>query len=118
MPGNLWACSNHHVILIYSPPQVMLLAINLHEYFIDEKGVAVTPVSTLQAPGKCASKLDAPEADGFITDCDASFGEDIFNIPLAELESIVEPDCAGNAIWRKSVALVCIHAPILAISAS
>jgi len=42
----------------------------------------------------------------------------IFNIPMAEIESVVEPDNAGNDIWRKPMALVGIHVPILAIWAS
>jgi len=33
---------------------------------------------------------------------------------VAEIEAIVQPDCVGDYIGRKSVAFVCIHTPILA----
>ncbi|MFT4520238.1 MAG: hypothetical protein ACI9JM_002639 [Halioglobus sp.] len=35
---------------------------------------------------------------------------------VAQIETIVEPDCVGNDIWRESVVLVCVHGPILSIS--
>jgi hypothetical protein len=41
----------------------------------------------------------------------------IFNIAMAEIESIAEPDCVADDIWRESVALVGIHQPILLILA-
>ena len=34
---------------------------------------------------------------------------------MAQIESIVEPDCIGDDVGWESVALVCIHAPILSI---
>jgi hypothetical protein len=44
--------------------------------------------------------------------------QEIFDIPVAEVESIVEPDGVGNDIRRESVALICSHRPILAILAN
>jgi hypothetical protein len=34
---------------------------------------------------------------------------------VAEIESVVEPDGVRNDIWRESVALICIHQPIVSI---
>jgi hypothetical protein len=33
------------------------------------------------------------------------------------IEAIVQPDGAGNNVRRESVAFICVHRPILAISA-
>jgi hypothetical protein len=41
----------------------VLLAIDLYEYFIDEEGIAVASVLSLQSPGIETAKLDAPQAD-------------------------------------------------------
>jgi hypothetical protein len=37
---------------------------------------------------------------------------------LAEIESVIEPNGIGNHMWRESVTLISIQAPILPISAS
>ena len=37
---------------------------------------------------------------------------------MAEIEAIVEPDGIADDIGRESVAFVCVHPPILSISAS
>jgi hypothetical protein len=48
---------------------------------------------------------------------DAAFSQEIFDIPVTQIETIVEPDCMGDDIRRESVALVCVHGPILLRSA-
>ena len=100
--------------LIGSPPQIMLLAIDLHEDFIDVECVAVALVSALQSTGVIGPKLDAPESDGLMADCDTTFGQDIFDITVAQIESVVEPDSMTDDIWRKSMANVSIRGQILA----
>jgi hypothetical protein len=37
---------------------------------------------------------------------------------VAEIEAIVEPDGVGNNFWREAMAFICIHWPIVQISAS
>ena len=88
------------------------------ENFIDIEGIAKAAMFTLQPPGELGSKLDAPEADGLVADCDTSFSQEIFNIAMAEIESVVEPDCVGNNVGWESVAFVSVHGPILPKSAS
>ena len=61
--------------------------------------------------------LWVPEADRFASDSDSSLSQEIFNIAVAQVEAVVEPDCITDDIGWESVALVSIHAPILAISA-
>ena len=96
----------------------MLFTIYLDEDFIDVEGVAIASVFSLQSPGVNGSKLDAPEADCFSGYGDAPFGEQVFYISMAEVESEVEPDRIGNDVRRKTVALVCIQLPSLAVLAS
>jgi hypothetical protein len=38
---------NHFAILVNGPPKVMLLAVDLYEYFINEEGIAVSSVRSL-----------------------------------------------------------------------
>jgi len=103
--------------LIHGPPKIVLLAVDLDEDFIDVEGVAVSTMLSFQAACINGSEFVAPEPDRFAADIDASFSEKIFNVSVAETESIVEPDCVGDDVRRKSVAFISIHEPILAISA-
>jgi hypothetical protein len=92
-----------------------LLAAYLHEYFVDVEGVTESSVSLLQSTCVFGSEFDAPETDRFPSDYDPAFSQEIFDIPVAKVEAIVEPDSIGNDIRRESVAFVGIHAPTLAI---
>ena len=46
-----------------------------------------------------------------------SLGEQVLHISMAEIESVVEPDCAADDVRRKSVALIGIHRLVLAVTA-
>lgn len=94
----------------------MLLAIDLHKDFIDEEGVAITSMVPLQSSSVDCSEFDAPQADRFVADGDTALCEMIFDISVAQVESIAEPDGVTDDIWRESVALIPIHSPILAIT--
>jgi hypothetical protein len=54
----------------------------------------------------------------FAADGDASFGEKVFYISMSEIESVVEPNCVADDVRREPVAFICIHWPILAVTAS
>jgi hypothetical protein len=94
----------------------MLLSVNLYEDLVDEKRVTVASVLSLQSACIDGSELDAPETDCFATNCDASFSEQVFDISMAEVESVVEPDGVRNDVGRESMAFICVHLPILTIS--
>jgi hypothetical protein len=84
-----------------------------HEDFINEEGVAIASLAPLQSTSKNGSELDTPEANRLAADGDASFSHEIFDIPMAEVEAVIEPDSIGNYNWRKSVTFICVHASIL-----
>jgi hypothetical protein len=75
--------------------------------------VAVTSMLTLQSLRVESTELDAPESDGLVADCDTSLSQKIFDIAVAEVEAIVQPDCIANDIGRESVAFVGIHPEII-----
>ena len=50
----------------------MLFSVDLHEDFIDEEGIAIASVLSLQAARIDGSELDAPESDSLATGRDAS----------------------------------------------
>ena len=91
----------------------MLLAIDFDDDFIDEEGVTIAPVLSLQSAGINGSELDAPETDCLSADGDATFSQEIFNISMTEIEAIVEPSGVGNDIGWESVTFISILSPIL-----
>jgi hypothetical protein len=90
----------------------VLLAVYLHEDFVDVEGVTESSVSLLQSTRVFGSELGAPAADRFPGDYDPTLSQQIFDIPVAQVEAIVEPDSVGNDTRRESVAFVGIHRPI------
>ena len=66
---------NHLTILIDCTPKIVLLALDLHKYFIDEEGIAVTTMPMLKSSGKLGSKLDAPQANRLIADSNTALGQ-------------------------------------------
>jgi hypothetical protein len=74
---------NHVPVLIYGPPQILLLAIDFHENLIDVERITITTMPTFESSSVSNTKLDAPESDGFVADSDASFCEQILNITVA-----------------------------------
>ena len=52
---------NHLAILINSPPEIVLFAVDLHEHLIQKVGIAKSRVPPPKASGKFGTKLIDPE---------------------------------------------------------
>jgi hypothetical protein len=96
---------------------VDLLVRHTGEDFINVERIAVASVFPLQPSGVYSSEFDTPKSDCFSTDGDASFGEEVFDISMTEVEPEIEPDSIADDIRRESMASICIHRPILAVTA-
>ena len=83
----------------------MLLPVDLHEDFVDVKGIAIDSLLPFQSAGINGSEIYTPEANRFAADDNAVFGEQIFYIAVAQVEAIVEPDGIGKD--RVGVGVVC-----------
>jgi hypothetical protein len=51
-------------------------------------------------------ELAAPEADGFVTDLNATLSEQLLDITLAQVEPVVEPDGVADDLGREAMASV------------
>ena len=108
---------DHLSVLINSSPQILPLTADLHEYFINEKNIAETLVPTLQPAGILRSKLVTPQTNSFITDGNSTFSQQIVDISMTEVKSIIEPNRVLNKFSWKSVAPIlrvrCTHTTIV-----
>ena len=74
----------------------MLLAIDFDEDFIDVERITIAPVLPFQSAGINGPEFDTPETDRFSGYGDAPFSEQIFNIPVAQIEAVVQPDSVAG----------------------
>ncbi|HMB92989.1 MAG TPA: hypothetical protein VKP65_19215 [Rhodothermales bacterium] len=98
IPFGLKIYIDDFTILVPGPPQIVLLAVDLHKNFISVESVSVALVPSLQPFGTFRSELDTPEADGFIADIDASFSRQILDIPEAEFAAVIQPNSMADDI--------------------
>jgi hypothetical protein len=79
----------------------------------DEEGIAVSSVHPLQSSRVYSSEFDTQQSDGLSADGDASLGEKVFYISVAQVEAIVEPEnLPHEVLWlpRRKLYLVGICA--------
>ena len=95
VPTGLYEDVNHVTVLIHRAPEILALTVDRHEDFVQEPGVSESALSSLQLPGVIGAELPAPLPNGFVRHDDASFGQQILNMPEAHALSVVEPDGHG-----------------------
>lgn len=97
---------NQLTVLIDGSPQALVLATDPDEDIAHEYRVAVAAVSAPQAVRVPGSELFAPEADRLVGDDDSPAGQEILDVPVAQVEAVVESDRVLNDLRRKPMALV------------
>jgi len=70
-------------------------------------------VSLFESTCVSSAKLDAPKSDGLVADTNAAFGKQVFDVTIALVESMIEPNGVTDDIGRKSVTFLSIHHQII-----
>ena len=98
-------------VLIDRPPQVMTLAVDGDEDFVEEPRIAWPFLAAAQGSSVGAPELETPLPDRLVTDDDATFGEEILGIPEAEAEPMVEPDGVSDdlVMFQNSIVMYDMH---------
>jgi hypothetical protein len=71
---------NYVTVLIHRPPEILLLAIDSNEDFIQVPAVAEAALTPLQTTSIPRTKLLTPDSNRFIRYGDSAFGEKILDI--------------------------------------
>jgi hypothetical protein len=82
----------HVVVLVDGTPQVMALAIDRQEDFIQMPFVSRARPSVLQLIGVVLPKLQTPLADGLVRHSDAALKQELLYVAVAQREAIIQPD--------------------------
>ena len=94
------------VVLIHRAPQVMALAMDRKEHFIQVPLIARARTPPSQPMGVVLPKLPTPLADGFVGHRDAAFEQEFFHVAVAESEAIGEPDPMADDFAGEAVVFV------------
>ena len=109
---------NDFAILIHSTPQILLLASDLYENFVDEDSIAVASMRSPQSACVPGIKLTAPQSDRFTAGLDPPVSQQVFDISVTDIEAVIQPYRVLDDIRWKSVTLIAagesVHLPIVA----
>ena len=75
-------------VLIHGAPEILALTVDRDEDFVQEPRIAESTLSAFQPPGVLGAELLAPLPNGFVRHDDASFGQQILDIPEARAGAV------------------------------
>jgi hypothetical protein len=83
---------DHVAVLIHGTPEILLLAVNPNEHFIQVPVVAQPSLSSLQSPHIVRTEFLTPLSDRLIGHDDSSLGQKILDVSETQAEAMVSPD--------------------------
>lgn len=75
---------DHVAVLIHGTPEILLLAVDSNEDFVQVPNIAEAALMPLQFSDIVRTELLTPESNRFIRDDDSAFGEKILDIPKTQ----------------------------------
>ena len=117
IPATLNQNVQHVATLVHGSPQVMILATDLDEYFIEVPLVARPGTSSTQLISVCLAELQASFSHRLIGNDYPTHSHYFFNVAVAESEAEVQPDSVADDFGRKTMTAIersgCVHQPIM-----
>src|SRR5262245_47250726 len=90
-------------VLIHGTPEVLQLAVNSHEHFVQIPSIPQPTLASFQSPCILHPEFDRPLSDRFVRHVYSALSEQILDVPETQTESIIEPDSVTDNVWRKAV---------------
>ena len=81
----------HVAVQVDRPPEIAALPADSNQDLIHMPDIAQPAMSAAQVSSKGETESVTPESDHLVGDGDAALGEQVFDIPEAEGESMIEP---------------------------
>src|ERR1700675_130669 len=97
---------DHVAVLIHGTPEILLLAVDSNEDFVQVPNIAQAALTPLQFSGLPRTELLTPKSNRFIRDDDPAFGEKILDISEAQAETMVNPDGIADDFWRETMTVI------------
>jgi hypothetical protein len=93
-------------VLIDSSPEIVSDAIDFEEHFIQMPFIASPSTPSLYATSELPTKLVTPAPHRFVADQHSARGHHLFYIAEADSKTEVQPNAAGNDLFRKPMTAV------------
>jgi len=108
---------DHVAVLIDGPPEILLLAIDSNEDFVQMPVVSQPTLAPLQFPNIVGTELLTPQPNRLIRHDDSPLGEQILHVSEAQAEAMVNPNRVTDDFRRETIArvprLIALHRPSL-----
>ena len=101
VPAGLDEEVNQVPVLVHRAPEILALTVDRDEDFVQKPRIAGSTLAALQPPSVIGAELSAPLPNGFVRHDDASFGEQVLDIPKAQAVSVVQPHGAADDVRGK-----------------
>jgi hypothetical protein len=93
-------------ILIDRPPQIVAFTPHAEKHLIQMPFVARSRAPAAQLIGIGLPKFPTPLSHRLIRQDDATLGHELFDIPIAEAETKVQPDAVADDLGREAMTLL------------
>jgi hypothetical protein len=100
---------DHVSILVDSPPEIVPLALDVHEELVQVPHVSLTSLSTPKVPSVIESELLTPLPNGLVGDDDSAFCHEVLDVSEAQTESMIQPDGVTDDLRWESVSVVAVR---------
>src|SRR5579875_2843362 len=92
--------------LVDGTPEIMRLATDAHKHLIHKPFVARPWPAPFQRVGEQPTETQAPVADAFVADYNATGSQDCLDVAQAQAETVIQPDRMLDHLGRKAKATV------------
>ena len=89
-------------LLIHRPLQIVAFTIDGEEHFIQVPRIPGPGPPTSELIGIRLAELPAPLADGFVGDDDSTGKQQLFDIPIAQAEAVIQPHAVADDLGRET----------------
>jgi hypothetical protein len=96
-------------ILVHGPPEIVPLALDLHEDFIQVPHVSQTTLVMSKHPRVLRPELPAPLPNSLVGDDNPALRQEFLDVAEAQGESVVQLDTVADDLRRKPVAMIAVR---------
>ena len=94
---------DHVAVLIHRAPEILALTVDRHKDLVQKSRVSESTLSSLQAPRVVRAELPAPLPNCLVRHENATFSQQILDIPEAQAVPAIDPHGVADDLRRKAM---------------
>ncbi len=96
----------HFALAVHRPPQIHPFAVDGDKHLVQMPTPIRARTQSSELAGVGQAKLDRPATDGFVTDIDATLGQQVFDIAKAQRKAEIQPHRMLDDFGWKTMAAI------------